>query len=99
MFKQGKYLLGNIREKGFPVQTAVLFPETITHRYVARTLFGGDVQSAGFYRIEEDGSVSVFGDSPSIGLASDKADIPFICMALGKPLPSKTLENNEVNVG
>lgn len=89
MFNKGKYVIGTVTEGMLSVDVAILFPETVSHSHIARTIFKGEVISAGFFSIDSAGDASVYGESVSLGLSSREADIRFVCNTLGVEVPAR----------
>ena len=88
MFNKGKYVIGTVTESMLAVDAAILFPETVSHSHIGRTVFRGEVISAGFFSIDDAGNVSVYGESVSLGLSSREVDIRFVCNTLGVEVPT-----------
>lgn len=81
-----KYIVGvaKVGEPWTKVEVALLFPETMVHRDVARAVFGSPraATGAGFFWLDGD-EVHVHGESTSIGIKSRPGiDEAFIKRAL-----------------
>ncbi|WOF81696.1 hypothetical protein P5704_027865 (plasmid) [Pseudomonas sp. FeN3W] len=84
MNTQGKYVIGEIQDGISSFVVAVCFPEHIGHNTVARKLFSQEVIAGGFFSIDHEGSVRVYGASTSTGSKSRPGeDERLICQALG----------------
>lgn len=89
MFNKGKYVIGTVTEGMLSVDAAILFPETVSHSHIGRTVFRGKVISAGFFSVDGAGNVSVYGESVSLGLSSREVDIRLVCDTLGVEVPER----------
>lgn len=84
MYTKGKYVVGNIQDGIGSFVIAICFPEHIGHNTVARKLFSEEVIAGGFFSIDHEGSVRVYGASTSTGSKSRPGeDERLICQALG----------------
>ena len=78
-----KYIVGEFRNNDFSVSIgAVIFPETMTHADVARSLRAVDVLGAGFFYINDMQAV-VYGRSGSLNVDSRPEDLKAINKILG----------------
>lgn len=86
---RGKYIVGTLKSAPFPVEGAVVFPESCDHAQVARqTLEEGSVLSAGFVTLFYDHDtheiqVELYGESRSLKIAADPAHAGMVRRALG----------------
>jgi len=70
--RESKYVIGDIAATyGIQTNIAVVFPDTIGHDKIGRSVFVADsIKSAGFCYINDKGRVSVYGQSVSLGVTA-----------------------------
>ena len=81
--KKGKYIIGEIRDGTLRVRAAVAFPEYVDHVRLKYVFIENTIQSAGFFKIGEDLSVTTYGESMTLKVASQVSDAELIKKALG----------------
>lgn len=84
MYNKFKYIVGEVRTSAMPLHAAVVFPEVIGHSDMAQVFV--NIQSAGFGVVNDDLTVSVYGESVSLGKCAVQGDIVFVSRALALPL-------------
>lgn len=82
--RRAKYIVGEVASDLFTVEAAIVFPETIAHAAMARrVLVEGTATSAGFFYINDEGGVTVYGRSDSLNVGPAEHDKLLISQALG----------------
>lgn len=82
MYSKGKYIVGEIRGQ-YPVLTAVCFNELATHSDF-KPIFT-EILGAGFFHVNDDLTVTVYGDSVSLEVKVRPEDAKKISQALALP--------------
>ena len=83
MFKQGKYVTGEIRQpSGLDVLGAVIVPESVDHETLLH-LFTEVILGAGFFHINDKGRVEAYGESLGLGIRMCSKDARLIEKSLG----------------
>ena len=85
MYSKGKYVVGEVIGRYIPVMAAVCVNESITHSDLAPIFVPGSIRSAGFFHINEDLTVSVYGDSISLRVKSQENDAILVSKTLALP--------------
>lgn len=82
--RRAKYIVGEVACDFTSVVAAIVFPETIAHATMARrVLVEGTATSAGFFYINDEGGVTVYGRSDSLNVGPAEHDERLISRALG----------------
>lgn len=82
MATKAKYVVGEVPLAVGTILTAVIIPEFMNHADI-KSLFAEPPTSAGFFHINDDLSVSCYGESVGLGLKAQVNDAKLVARALG----------------
>lgn len=89
MYKRGKYVVGEVQDRGLPTLTAVLVNEVVNHSSLSNIFVPGTITGAGFFTVSVHPSsvnphVRVYGESVSLGIKCDpERDLKWVKRTLG----------------
>lgn len=87
MFTEGKYVIGEIPLTFGSCLGAVCISEAFSHKDLVQVFVEGSITSAGFFHVNDDLSVSCYGESVGLNIKSDP-DRDRILLAKTLSLPS-----------
>ncbi len=86
MYTEGKYLVGEIPIWGGSSLGAVVISEVFGHDNIAPVFVPSTIVSGGFFHINDDMSVTCYGESCSMGVkANPEIDSKLLARALALP--------------
>lgn len=83
---RSKYIAGVVSTGFLSSEVAIVFPELLNHKDVARKMGMSTITSAGFVALDVDKDkyiIQLYGESTSLEIASDPADTRLVASALG----------------
>jgi hypothetical protein len=72
---KGKYVVGEIPSEVGSVLAAVLIPEYVGHDRIRDVFLPGTIRSAGFFILDNDKKIQVYGRSVSLDVSSMPNDV------------------------